>query len=215
MEITFAMLDMYKESKRALGIAVRYAGKISNSVDKNIQLSRIYTTFAGLSEGEEVNDSILYYSQKSLNIIESISPQEVSKVKKSSYYNMLISQYLNMRSIYSHLVHAPNLIKAENYYSKAFDLSRSHPQYFEDSAMFTYFTIGHFYFQQKDYQKSIKYFERFLEEEKKDKDPNRRLAVYDNLKNIYDSIKDVSQQNKYLKLYSKLNDSLLRIKTNQ
>jgi len=78
--------------------------------------------------------------------------------------------------------------------------------------MFTYFTIGHFYFQQKDYQKSIKYFERFLEEEKKDKDPNRRLAVYDNLIYIYDSIKDVSQQNKYLKLYSKLNDSLLRIK---
>jgi len=210
MGTTFAMLDMYKESKKALGIAIRYAGKISNSVDKNIQLSRIYTTFAGLSEGEDVNDSILYYSQKSLNIIESISPQELSELQKSSYYNMLISQYLNMGSIYSHFVHPPNLIKAENYYAKALDLSRSHPQYFEDSAIFAYFTIGHFYFQKKDYQKSIKYFDKVLELEKKDKDPNRRLITYDNLKNIYDSIKDVSQQNKYLKLYSNLNDSLLR-----
>ncbi|WP_454060314.1 helix-turn-helix domain-containing protein [Elizabethkingia ursingii] len=212
MGTTFAMLNMHKESKKTLGIAIRYAGKISNTVDKNIQLSRIYTTFAGLSEGENVNDSILYYSQKSLNIIESIPNQELNELQKSSYYNMLISQYLNMGSIYSHFVQPPNLVKAESFYSKALDLSRSHPQYFEDSAVFAYFTIGHFYFQKKDYQKSIKYFNKVLELEKRDKDLNRRLATYDNLKNIYDSIKDTSRQNMYLKLYSNLNDSLLRVK---
>ncbi|WP_236709628.1 helix-turn-helix domain-containing protein [Elizabethkingia ursingii] len=209
---TLAMLDMHIESKKALNISIEYAKKINNVVDQNIQLSRIYTTFSGLSEGEDLNNSILYYSQKSLDIIESISNQNLTKTQESRYYSMLIDQYLNMGSVYSHFVQPPNLKKAEYYYSKALSLSRSHPEYFEQSALFAYFTIGHFYFQQKDYQKSIKYFERFLEEEKKDKDPNRRLAVYDNLKNVYDSIKDVSQQNKYLKLYSKLNDSLLRVK---
>ncbi|CAI9685289.1 helix-turn-helix domain-containing protein [Elizabethkingia anophelis] len=209
---SFAMLDMHVESKKALNIAIKYAKKIRNIVDRNIQLSKIYTTFAGLSEGEDLNDSILYYSQKSLNILESTSRQSLNKLQEGSYYSMLIDQYLNMGSIYSHFIQPPNLKKAENYYSKALDLSRSRPDDFEQSAMFAYFTIGHFYFQKKEFQKSIKYFEKVLEREKIDRDPNRRLATYDNLKNIYDSIEDIPQQNKYLKLYGNLNDSLLRIK---
>ncbi|AVF48118.1 MULTISPECIES: helix-turn-helix transcriptional regulator [Elizabethkingia] len=209
---TFAMLDMHKKSNTALNIAVQYAEKIDNTIDKNIQLSRIYTTFAGLSEGEELNDSIVYYSKKSLEFIESIPKGKLNKLQESNYYNMLISQYLNMGSIYTHFIKPPNFEKAEFYYSKALNLSTTQPEYFKENALFAYFTIGHFYFQKKEYQKSIMYFEKTLVEEKMNTDLNRRLATYDNLKNIYDSIKDVSKQNKYLKLYSNLNDSLLRIK---
>lgn len=92
-------------------MSIKYAEKINNVVDQNIQLSRIYTTFAGLSEGEDLNNSILYYSQKSLDIIESISNQNLTKVQESRYYSMLIDQYLNMGSVYSHFVQPPNLKK--------------------------------------------------------------------------------------------------------
>ena len=46
------------------------------------------------------------------------------------------------------------------------------------------------------------YFEKDISRGKKkmNTDLNRRLATYDNLKNIYDSIKDVSKQNKVLKI---------------
>nr|WP_199162098.1 AraC family transcriptional regulator [Elizabethkingia sp. ASV34] len=204
----FAMMDMYIESKKSLETALKYTQKIDNIIDRNIQLSKVYTTLAGMSEGSESNDSILYYAKNALEALEAISNQNFSRQKEGGYYEMLISQYLNMGSIYSHFIQPPDLEKAESYYSKALTLSKSHPQYFKSNALFAHFTIGHFYYQKKEYPKSIKYLEMALEEEKVDKDPTRRLAIYDNLRNIYDSIKDVSQQNQYLKLYSKLSDSL-------
>ncbi|QDZ63547.1 hypothetical protein EVD20_14405 [Elizabethkingia bruuniana] len=151
---TFAMLDMHKKSKTALNIAVQYAEKIDNMIDKNIQLSRIYTTFAGLSEGEDLNDSIVYYSKKSLEFIESIPKHKLNKLQESNYYNMLISQYLNMGSIYTHFIKPPNFEKAEFYYSKALSLSTTQPEYFKENALFAYFTIGHFYFQKKNIKKA-------------------------------------------------------------
>lgn len=132
--------------------------------------------------------------------------------QESDYYSLLIEGYLNLGSFYSHFMQPSDFGKAEYYYSKALVLSKKYPKYFESSALFTYFTIGHFYFQKKDYTKSIEYFEKVLEREKKEKDSNMKLQVYDNLKNLYDSLGNVSQQNKYLKLYSNLSDSINRAK---
>ncbi|MDV3539975.1 AraC family transcriptional regulator [Elizabethkingia anophelis] len=205
----YARLDMFTKSKEALNKAIEAAKKIDILFDRNIQLSKIYVTFAGVSEGEEMNNNtLLYYLKKSLNILETIPTQNLSQQQESDYYPLLIEGYLNLGSFYSHFMQPSDFGKAEYYYSKSLAISKKHPKYFESSAMFTYFTIGHFYFQKKDYTKSIQYFEKVLEREKREKDSNMKLQVYDNLKNIYDSLGNVSEQNKYLKLYSNLSDSI-------
>ncbi|AQX11197.1 transcriptional regulator [Elizabethkingia meningoseptica] len=209
----YARLDMFTKSKEALKKALESAKKIDILFDRNVQLSKIYVTFAGVSEGEGLNNNtLLYYLKKSLNILETIPTQNLSMQQESDYYSLLIKGYLNLGSFYSHFMQPSDFGKAEYYYSKALVLSKKYPKYFESSALFTYFTIGHFYFQKKDYTKSIEYFEKVLEREKKEKDSNMKLQVYDNLKNLYDSLGNVSQQNKYLKLYSNLSDSINRAK---
>ena len=55
--------------------------------------------------------------------------------------------------------------------------------------------------------KSIEFSEKLLEIEKK-KDPEQRLSTYEILKDSYGALNDFPQQNKYLRLYSSLSDSL-------
>ena len=66
---------------------------------------------------------------------------------------MLISQYLNMGSIYTHFIKPPNFEKAEFLLFKSFEFINDPTEYFKENALFAYIsTIGHFIFK-KEYQK--------------------------------------------------------------
>ncbi len=209
---TSAILDLYKEAKENLHKSVLHGNKISDKAEKSLQLSTIYANFAGMYEGDEnTNDSISYYLKKSLETVQATPTDKLTDLQKTNYYSLLMAGYTNMGMLYTYILQPPRLDKAEPYFEKTLELSKTAPEYFESSDFETYKAVGVFYSRKKDYKKSIDVFNKALQIEKHKNNPRMRLVIYKELKDCYDSLKNIPKQNQYLKLYSSLNDSINRV----
>ncbi len=207
-----AILNLYKEARENLHKSVVYANKETDEVEKHLQLSTVYANFAGMYEGDEKsNDSISYYLQQSLEVIKSTPADKLTDIQKTNYYNLLMTGYMNMGILHTYILQPTNLDKAEPYFEKVLEFSKTAPKYFEPSDFDIYKALGVFYSRKKDYKKSTDFFEKALQIEKHKNNPRMRLIIYKELKDSYDSQKNISMQNQYLKLYSNLNDSINRI----
>lgn len=210
----YIRLGMSRQGKKNLDLASKYCEKIVDKSDRGIIFSYIYATDAGLYEGRKKYDSVIYYHKKALQIIENIPVGNLNQVQKTKYYYLLIINTMNMGNSYTYFFPPPQLEKAEPYFEKTLSYSKSAPQYFEPMAMDAYYSVAYFYYKKKDYSKSIEFSEKLLEIEKKEKDPEQRLSTYEILKDSYGALNDFPQQNKYLRLYSSLSDSLSQIQNN-
>ncbi|MDX8569366.1 helix-turn-helix domain-containing protein [Elizabethkingia sp. HX XZB] len=208
----FTRLGMEKEAKEYLDLSLKNDKKISNNVDKDMLLSSIHTVFGALYSGKKNNDSVVSSYQKALDVIEALPAENMNKLQKTRYFYLLIFNNMNMGSSYSYYHNPPELDKAEFYFLKTLAFSTSHPHEFKIAAMNVYYSVAYFYFIKKDYSKCIIYSEKLLDLEKHRKNPEIRLYAYENLKESYDALNNLPQQNKYLKLYSQLSDSLAKIK---
>jgi len=206
-----AILELYKEAKNNLHKSVLYGNKINDQTEKHLQLTTIYANFAGMYEGEEnANDSIAHYLQKSLHTIQSTPIKGLTDLQKTNYYDLLMTGYMNMGMLYTYIHQPAELDKAEPYFEKVVEFSKTAPKYFEHSDLATYKALGVFYNRKKNYTKSIDLFEKALHIEKNKHDPRMRLLIYKELKDSYDSMNNISKHNQYLNLYSSLNDSINR-----
>ncbi|WP_278551227.1 AraC family transcriptional regulator [Elizabethkingia bruuniana] len=204
----YTILGLYDEAEKSLDTAVRYSEIIDNVVDKNLVRCSIYNNFAGLYEGKGNRDSILYYISKSLNLIENTPTYHLNELQKTKCFYMIIFQNMNIGNFYVYSGDPSYLVKAEPYFLKALSFSTIKPKYFGIAALDVYESVSFFYLKKKGYKKCIEYSEKALDVERKNTNPRSRLSVYEHLKASYDSLGDISQQNKYLKLYITLNDSL-------
>lgn len=208
----FVRLGMEREAKDYLDLALKYDKEISNNIDKDMLLSSIYTVFGALYSGKKNKDLVVNSYQKALNIIEALPTENMNKLQRVRYFYLLIFNNMNMGTSYAYYHTPPQLDKAEYYFLKTLAFSTSHPNEFRIAAMNVYYSVAYFYFLKKDYSKCIIYSEKLLEVEKKRKNPEIRLYAYENMKESYDALENLPQQNKYLKLYSQLSDSLAKIK---
>jgi len=207
-----SILHFYNEAKQNLHKSLFFGNRISNQTEKHLQLSTVYSNFAGVYDGNDnANDSISYYLQKSLDIIESTPTNKLTELQKRNYYNILMTGYMNMGILYTYILQPAKLDKAEPYFKKVLEFSEKEPKYFEPSDFETYKAIGVFYNKKKDYKRSFEYFEKALQIEKHKNNPKMRLVIYKELKDSYESLGNISRQNQYLKLYSNLNDSINKI----
>lgn len=206
-----AILDLYKEAKQNLKKSVLYGNKITDKIEKPLQLSTIYANFAGMYEGEKnANDSISYYLHKSLEAVQATPTNKLTGLQKANYYNLLMTGYMNMGMLYTYILQPARLDKAEPYFEKVLEFSRTAPEYFESSDFETYKAVGVFYNRKKEFKKSIDFFDKALQIEKHKNNPRMRLMIYKELEDSYDSLSNIPKQNQYLSLYSSLNDSINR-----
>lgn len=206
-----ARLDLYKEAKENLHKSVSYSHKITDNVEKQLQLSTIYANSAGMYEGDEnANDSISHYLQKSLEAVKNTPTKRLTEIQKDNYYQLLMTSYMNMGMLYTYIVQPANLDKAEPYFQKVLEFSKTAPKYFEASDFDAYKTVGVFYSRKKDFKKSIEFLEKALQIEKHKNNPRMRLLIYKEIKDSYESLSNLPKQNEYLELYSSLNDSINR-----
>lgn len=206
-------LGIFKDSKKSLDIAMDYGNKIENIIDRNIQLYHAYASLAGLCEWKKLNDSVNYYSKKGFDLIEATPTTFKSKLQKAQYIRVRLFAIQNMGVMYTYMPH-PQFDKAESYYFKSLNMVENNPKESESVILYAYENVSRFYFVKKDYDKSIKYGEKTLEIEKRFKEPEYRLRTYEIIRNSYDSLGNTVQQNKYLKLYSHLSDSINKAKNN-
>lgn len=115
---------------------------------------------------------------------------------------------MNMGSFYSDISKPFRPDLAEPYFKVLMSFSESQPRYFEMVALPAYLSVGDFYYEKKDFLQSIDFFMKALEAEKRERNPRTRLHIYDRIRNSGDSLKNLPLQNKYLKLYVKLKDSM-------
>jgi hypothetical protein len=204
-----AILSLYKEAKENLHKSVLYGNKITDKIEKPLQLSAIYANFAGMYEGDKnANDSVSYYLNRSLEVVKSTPADRLTYLQKTNYYDLIITGYMNMGMLYTYILQPARLDKAEPYFEKALEFSNTAPKYFESSDFDAYKAVGIFYSRKKDFRKSIDFFEKALQIEKHKSNPKMRMLVYKELQDSYDSLNNIPKQNQYLNLYSSLNDSI-------
>ncbi|MCL1670890.1 helix-turn-helix domain-containing protein [Elizabethkingia ursingii] len=204
-------LGIFGDSKKALDQALDYGNKIENIIDRNIQLYHVYASLAGLSEWKKRNDLVNYYSKKGFELLEATPTTFKSKLQKAQYIRVRLFAIQNMGAMYTYIPH-PQFGKAESYYFKALNMVEKNPKESESVILYAYESVSRFYFVKKDYEKCIKYGQKTLEIEKRFKEPEYRLRTYEIMRKSYDSLRNTFQQNKYLKLYSNLSDSINKAK---
>jgi len=202
------ILDKSKEAKINLKNALQYAEKIDNEADLHIQLCRIYANLAGMSEGTGDNKDWRNYTVKSLNAIETTPTRYLTEYQKSKYYYLYIFELMNMGNYYGYAINPPKPDLAEPYFKKIMMFEKSAPEYFKILDLEAYESLSRFYLVKGDYNKAIDYAQKLLVIEKFKSNHRERLMAYRNIKDAYRFLKDDAQENKYLRLYTKLNDSI-------
>jgi len=202
------ILDKLPEAETILNKSLGFAEKIENEQDKHIQLCRIYANLAGMSEGK--NDSKGWYdnTKKSLRAIETTPKAGLTEYQKSKYYYLYIFELMNMGSYYIYGQKPPDFNIAEKYFVKTLEFQNTAPKYFKICEGDVYYAISGFYLEKGDYQKSIDYSQKLLEIEKTKSEPRNRLFAFNNMKNAYGFLKNTTEENKYMRLYTALNDSI-------
>ncbi|WJK01307.1 helix-turn-helix transcriptional regulator [Elizabethkingia anophelis] len=208
----YTKLGMKQEAEDYLNLSLRYDEKIENVADRHMWLSAIYTVFAALYSDKKDYNSVISYYHQALNVIESTPRDHLTELQAVRYFYLLIFHNMNLGNSYAFYSIPPNLDEAEKYFLKTLKFSESHPKEFKMTAINVYYSVAYFYYIKKDYSKCIVYSEKLLEVEKYRKNPEIRLFAYENLKESYDALNNLPEQNKYLKLYSQLSDSLANVK---
>lgn len=202
------ILDKYPEAEAELNKALSYGEKIDNIADKHIQLCRVYATFSGMYEGLDNSKGWFETTEKSLNFIKSTPTNHLTEYQRSRYYYLYIFELMNMGSYYIYGLKQPDFELAEPYFKKMLTFQKLTPKYFKICELDVYYALSSFYLKKGDYKECIKYSEKMIELEKTNKSPRNRLFAYNNLKEIYGAMNNKEEENKYLKLYTRLNDSI-------
>ncbi|WP_347220022.1 helix-turn-helix domain-containing protein [Chryseobacterium sp.] len=186
----------------------KFGEKIVNTADKNIYFSNSYMLLAGVHSRMGAKDSMLYYTKKSLDLIDSTPTHILTNYQQVRYYYLKIFQLMNMGIAYAYHPTKARPDLAESYFKKALGYSVSHPQYFKLCDIEVYEAASSFYYEKKDYQKSIEYSKKALTLERIKKKPVERLAAYEGIKNAYNALGNKDEELRFLNLYTDLNDSI-------
>lgn len=185
-----------------------YGKKTPNKADRNMYLSNYYMLIAGIHSRLGAKDSMVYYTKKSLDMVDAIPPKSLTHYQEVRYYYLEIFQSMNMGIAYAFHPKHPQPDLAEIYFKKALQYSETHPQYFKLCDIEVYESVSSFYYLKKDYNKGIEYSKKVLELERVKKKPEERLAAYEGIKDAYSALGNNAEELKYLKLYTDLNDSI-------
>lgn len=207
-------LGLLSEAKEMIFRNKSNADKIPNKADKARYFANSYMMLSGVYSRLKKNDSVVYYTKKSLDVMETVPVRELTDLQKAKYYHLYIFQLMNMAIVYMEKNSPPDPALAEFYIKKALQFSERHPKYFNLCDIEVYETASYIYLELKQYEKSISFAKKALEAERTKRRPEERLAAYGDLKNAYKAIKNESEELRYLKLYTQLSDSINKVQKN-
>ena len=204
-------MGLYNESLKEYETGLQYAKLIPDADTSHYEMSLIYYNLSPYYQNRN-DDKVLYYLEKSREEILKVSDnsEEVSLDKKT---DMLISVNMNLGIYYKDSQNKRKDIKLSEYYFmealKSLDQAKGEVDAYTKIDL--YQALQEFYKLKKDYKKSIEYGEKMLVLEKSNSMPYNRRVGYMVLAKSYLGIGDSKMSQKYLDLYSKLNDSILTI----
>jgi YesN/AraC family two-component response regulator len=201
-------LGLYDVSLKEYEAALRYANLISEPDQRYYQSSLVYYNMAPYYQGRS-DQKALYSLEKSREEILKVSNKS-KDVPLDTKIDMLISVNMNLGIHYRDSKNkGRNIDLSEFYFKEALkqlDLVKGEIDL--DTKIDLYQALQEFYQHKKDYHKAIEYGENMLAMEKSNSMPYNRRVGYMVLAKSYLAIGENSTSQKYLDLFSKLNDSI-------
>ncbi|MDH6253415.1 YesN/AraC family two-component response regulator [Chryseobacterium sp. H1D6B] len=206
--ILFENLGIYGESLKEYEAALKYAILIAEPDQRYYQTSLVYYNMAPYYQGQS-DKKVLYYLEKSKEEILKISDtsKEVPLDKKA---DMLVSINMNLGIHFRDSKNKGRNVKlSEFYFIQALkQLHLIKKEINLETKIDLYQALQELYQMKKDYRKAIQYGENMLAMERSSSMPYNRRVGYMVLAKSYLGIGDNSTSQKYLDLFSKLNDSI-------
>ncbi|MCQ9638103.1 AraC family transcriptional regulator [Chryseobacterium sp. WG14] len=206
--ILYENLGIYDESLKEYEAALKYAKLIAETDQRYYQTSLVYYNLAPYYQGQS-DKKVLYYLEKSREEVFKISDNS-KDVPLEKKVDMLISVNMNLGIHFRDSKNKGRNVKLSEFYFmealKQFDVVKGKIN--PDTKIDLYQALQEFYQMKKDYRKAIGYGENMLALEKSNSMPYNRRVGYMVLAKSYLGIGDHSRSQKYLDLFSKLNDSI-------
>ncbi|CAM3144719.1 hypothetical protein DRF59_12580 [Chryseobacterium flavum] len=206
--ILYENLGLYDESFKEYEASLKYAKLIAEADNRHKHIFLAYFNMAAYNQGRS-DEKVLYYLEK--------SREEALKIKGNSKdiplekkIDMLVSVNMNLGIYYRDSKNkAKNSKLSEFYFMEALkQLNLVNGEINLTTKIDLYQALQEFYHMKKDYRKAIEYGENMLVLEKSNSMPYNRRVGYMVLAKSYLGIGDNSTSQKYLDLFSKLNDSI-------
>lgn len=202
-------LGLYNESIKEYEVAIKYAELIENDDRRHYELGYIYYNMAPYYQDTSLVKSEEYLKE---------SKSEIEKIKNNSSEislnqkkDMLISINMNLGTLYKTEKNPKkNIPLSEAYFKEALkEVENDDNEIDIDTKIDLFEAVLEFYYGKKEYNTAISYGEKMLDLEKSFSSPYNRRIGYITLAKSYTAIggnNEISQ--KYLNLYTKLNDSI-------
>ncbi|UEQ78181.1 helix-turn-helix domain-containing protein [Chryseobacterium arthrosphaerae] len=201
-------LGLYDESLKEHEAAAEYMKLIAEPDKRHYQASLVYYNMTPYYQ-DRSNEKVLYYLKKSREEILKINnnSKDIPLEKK---IDMLVSINMNLGIHYRDRNNKGRNVKLSEFHFmealKQFDLVKG--DVLPNTKIDLYQALQEFYQMKKDYKKAIEYGENMLILEKSNSMPYNRRVGYMVLAKSYLGIGDHATSQKYLDLFSKLNDSI-------
>lgn len=202
----YGEMGLVKESLSELQKALPYADKIDIPHKRFYKKALIYESFAGKYDKQGDAQKQIYYRQ--LSVIESNKMPDNHPAVINAKYQNLAYQYASLGLVYSNLKSKDS---ANYYFEKALKITENKDYEIYTNVKATlYSDIARFYDLNGQHQKSILFAKRAETLERQAPMPYIRRDIYQSLFNSYVETHKQDSSKYYLKLYTSLNDSLIK-----
>lgn len=206
--ILYENLGLYDESLKEYEAALKYAKLIAGTDQRYYQTSLVYYNMAPYYQGRS-DKKVLYYLEKSKEEVMKVSDHS-KDIPLDKKIDMLVSVNMNLGIHFRDSKNKGRNVKLSEFYFmkalKQLDLIKEKVD--PNTKIDLYQSLQELYQMKKDYRKAIEYGENMLALEKSNSMPYNRRVGYMVLAKSYLGIGDHSTSQKYLDLFSKLNDSI-------
>lgn len=202
---SYIEMSLNKEALNEITKALPYVEKIKDPDIKHYKRALVYESFASVFNKNKDYLKEIEYRYKSV---------EESKKIHSNDKNRINAKQLNLALQYSSLALAYKERKEKDstlkYFTKAQEIYENKKyNLYNDGRAYLYSDLALFHYENKDFNKAIKFAKNAETFEKQSSLPYIRKNVYKVLFDSYTEINKMDSSKYYLKLYTALNDSIL------
>jgi AraC-like DNA-binding protein len=202
-------LGLFQESKNQYELALIQAKKIVDNDQRHFRLAFIYYNLSAYYQDTSLTTSDEYL-QKSKGEIVQVKDDSM-EVPLSKKKDMIVSIDMNLGLLYNNKKYPKRNIKlSESYFMEALKIVDDYTYNIHGMTKIDlYESLISLYNDKKSFSTAIIFGEKMLELEKKYSMPYNRRSAYMQLTSAYMETGQTKVSQKYLELYSKLNDSIV------
>ena len=203
-------LGLFQESKNQYELALIHVKKIANNDQRHFRLAFIYYNLSAYYQDTSLTTSDEYLQKSKGEIVQiKDNSKEISLRKKK---DMIASIDMNLGLLYNNKKFPKRNIKlSETYFMEALKIVDDKTYNIHGMIKIDlYESLINLYNDKKSYNTAIEFGEKMLEVEKNYSMPYNRRSAYMQLTKAYMETGQTKVSQKYLELYSKLNDSIVK-----